>query len=156
MNTEEYQRAITHTLMSDKTIHPLHITPQLAWPLSVIIRLAARHPSRNEWGKKADMAIAKKIEKPIRARHPLPDVYRVEHLLPIMEDTEIVEISLTMAELWQIVGAVHLAARHVQAQGGESLRLATVAAKQIEGRIVEYHPDAWLMIQMSWDERYDE
>lgn len=154
MSNEEYQRAITHEVMSDKTVHPLHITPQMAWPLAVVIRLAARHPLRPEWGKKADIAIAKKIEKPIRARHPLPDVYGPKDLLPIMEDTEIVEVSLTMAELWQIMAAVHLATRHPEAHN-EALRLAVMAARQIEGRIIEYHPDAWAMLQMGWDERYD-
>lgn len=152
--SDDYQKAITHQVMSDKTVHPLHIAPQLAWPLAVVIRLAARHPSRAEWGKKAHIAIAKKIEKPVKARHPLPDIYKMEDLLPIMEDTEIVEISLTMCELWQIMGAVHLVTRHPEANG-PALKLAIEAAKQIEARIVEAHPDAWMTLQMGWDERYD-
>lgn len=153
--SDEQMRRVTGQVMSDKTVHPLHIAPQMAWPLAVIIRLAARHPARNKWGKKEHISIAKKLEKPVKARHPLPDFYGVNDLMPIMEDAQEMQIALTMRDLWMIVGAVQLVTRHPEANG-EALRLATETARLMQARIIEHHPDAWLLLQMGWDERYDQ
>ncbi len=152
--SDEQMRLITHQVMSDKTIVPLHIAPSVAWPLAGSIRLAARHPARNKWGKKECIAIAKKIEGPVKARHPLPMIYGAAQLEPIMLDQEPLEIALTMRDLWLIVGSVHLAVRHPDLPKTVS-DMIKPAALSIEERIIEHHPDSWLLIQMGWDERYD-
>ena len=147
---------IAHQIMSDKTAIPLLIAPRVAWPLAVMIRLAARHPGRPAWGKKSSIALAKRFEKAVKARHPMPDLYRMEDLEPIMRDDQEMSIEVTMAEAFEIVGDVQLCTRHPDIRlGNEALRISVDAAKQIQVRIVEYHPDAWLMMQMSWDEKYD-
>lgn len=153
LSDEQIQR-ITHEVMSDTTIHPLHIPPQVAWPLAGAIRVAARHPARNKWGKKECMAIAKKIEGPVKTRHPLPMIYGPAQLEPIMLDAEPLEILLTMRDLWLIVGSVHLTVRHPDLPK-TVFEIITPTARQIEARIVETHPDAWMLISMGWDERYD-
>jgi hypothetical protein len=154
MNNDEQLRLITHQVMSDKTIHPLHIAPQVSWPLAQMIRLAAVHPLRNKWGKKECIAIAKKIERAVNAKHPLPMLYGPAQLEPIMSDDQPQEITLTMRDLWLIVGSVHLGVRHPELPETPR-RICTDAAKQIEARIIEAHPDSWMLLQMGWDERYD-
>lgn len=151
---DDQMKSITHEVMSDKTIVPMLIAPQMAWPLAVMIRLAARHPNRNEWGKKEHIAIAKTIEAVVKARHPLPMLYGAAQLEPIMRDEEPQTIPLTMRDLWMIVGAVQLVIRHPEVSG-DVVKICAQAAQQIQERIIEHHPDAWLLLQMGWDERYD-
>jgi hypothetical protein len=146
---KDYARRITKEIMSDETIVPLIIKPEVAWCLAQALRVAARHPAKNPWGKKADIALAKKLERPIKERHPLPDIFRMEDLEPIVRDQEPLQIDVIMQEAHLIVCAVQLVNRHPD-QRPYVRDLTQTAAKTIGERIIEHHPDAWLLIGQGW------
>jgi hypothetical protein len=142
---KDYLYRITHEIMSDKTLIPLIVKPEVLWCLAQSLRVASRHPAKNAWGKKADAALAKKLEKPIKARHPLPDIYKMEDLSPVILDAEPIHIDVTVEEAHLTVCAVKLVNRHPD-QRPYVRDLTQTAAQSIGERIIEYHPDAWLLI----------
>lgn len=146
---EEYLYRITHEVMSDETSVPLIVKPEILWCLAQSLRVASKHPAKNPWGKKADVALAKKLEKPIKARHPLPDIYKMEDLEPIVRDQELLGIDVTMQEAHLIVCAVKLVNRHPD-QRPYVRELTQTAAQSIGKRIIEHHPDAWLLVGEGW------
>jgi hypothetical protein len=152
--TNRQQREIVHEVMTDKTAFPLLIAPRVAWPMAIMLRLSAKHPLRTEAGKKSHVALAKRFEKTVKARHPMPDIYKPEHLEPIMGDYEPLEVTITIRDAFEIVGGIQLCARHPD-MPRDLLAMCVQAAHQLQDRIGEQHPDAWLVLQMGWDERYD-
>ena len=148
------QRNIVHQVMSDKTAFPLLIAPRVAWPMAGMMRLSAKHPLRNEWGKKSHIALAKRFEKAVKARHPMPDIYGPTHLEPIMGDYEPLELSITIRDAFEIVGGIQLCSRHPDVPQ-DLMAMCIQAALQIQERVIEHHPDAWAVMQMGWDPASD-